>query len=212
MVSSVFMDLTFATKVGQHLKANSCFKRERGKELMVQHYVGDGSAASRFVAKDGLQDVSSEEASPPTLGRGKVCVHLFPHTLLKSGFSLAEEDDATISSSMLADIELQQSSTLDDEKMLLLSKPCTDCYLSPTYKYLTLWSLGELAVLLNCYARSFRGISIIDESDCRHILCDPSCIVGGKARSTHMAGFQICFQVWLAASFLADGLVVAGQL
>lgn len=30
--------------------------------------------------------------------------------------------------------------------------------------------------------------------------------------STEMAAFQICLQVWVAASLLADGLAVAGQV
>lgn len=30
--------------------------------------------------------------------------------------------------------------------------------------------------------------------------------------STSMAAFQVCLQVWLATSLLADGLAVAGQV
>lgn len=30
--------------------------------------------------------------------------------------------------------------------------------------------------------------------------------------STSMAAFQVCLQIWLATSLLADGLAVAGQV
>lgn len=34
-------DTTFANKLNQHLKANSCFKGERGRGFRVSHYAGE---------------------------------------------------------------------------------------------------------------------------------------------------------------------------
>lgn len=36
-------DLTFANKLKQHLKTNSCFKGERGRAFRVNHYAGEVS-------------------------------------------------------------------------------------------------------------------------------------------------------------------------
>lgn len=36
-------DLTFAAKLKQHLKSNSCFRGERGKAFTVHHYAGEVS-------------------------------------------------------------------------------------------------------------------------------------------------------------------------
>ncbi|OMP07145.1 hypothetical protein COLO4_07591 [Corchorus olitorius] len=35
--------------------------------------------------------------------------------------------------------------------------------------------------------------------------------MAARQGSTSMAAFQVCLQVWLATSLLADGLAVAGQ-
>lgn len=34
-------DTTFANKLKQHLKSNSCFKGERGRGFRVSHYAGE---------------------------------------------------------------------------------------------------------------------------------------------------------------------------
>jgi len=36
--------------------------------------------------------------------------------------------------------------------------------------------------------------------------------LAARQGSTSMAAFQVCLQVWLAVSLLADGLAVAGQV
>lgn len=36
-------DMTFAAKLKQHLKSNSCFRGERGKAFTVHHYAGEVS-------------------------------------------------------------------------------------------------------------------------------------------------------------------------
>lgn len=36
--------------------------------------------------------------------------------------------------------------------------------------------------------------------------------MAARLGSTQMAAFQVCLQVWLATSLLADGLAVAGQV
>lgn len=36
--------------------------------------------------------------------------------------------------------------------------------------------------------------------------------LAARQGSTTMAAFQVCLQIWLAASLLADGLAVAGQV
>lgn len=36
--------------------------------------------------------------------------------------------------------------------------------------------------------------------------------LAARQGSTSMAAFQVCLQIWLAASLLADGLAVAGQV
>lgn len=36
--------------------------------------------------------------------------------------------------------------------------------------------------------------------------------MAARLGSTPMAAFQICLQVWMASSLLADGLAVAGQV
>ncbi|KAL8225331.1 hypothetical protein R6Q57_017888 [Mikania cordata] len=260
-------------------------------------------------------------------------IAIFPLVSVTTSF-VAEEDGATSSSSILADIELQQNSTSDNEKMLLLSKPqntnkrrhvssassalfiggmlgliqaflliisakpllsymgikANSLMLSPAYKYLTLRSLGAPAVLLSLAMQGvFRGFKdtktplyAIVMGNVVNIILDPILIfvfkmrVTGAAIShvfsqylisvvllwkliqqvdllppnikdlqlgrfltngflllmrviaatfcvtlaaslvarlgpTQMAAFQICLQVWLAASLLADGLAVAGQ-
>ncbi|KAL8261664.1 hypothetical protein R6Q59_025713 [Mikania micrantha] len=260
-------------------------------------------------------------------------IAIFPLVSVTTSF-VAEEDGATSSSSILADIELQQNSTSDNEKMLLLSKPqntnkrrhvssassalliggmlgliqaflliisakpllsymgikANSLMLSPAYKYLTLRSLGAPAVLLSLAMQGvFRGFKdtktplyAIVMGNVVNIILDPILIFVFKMRvtgaaishvfsqylisvvllwkliqqvdllppnikdlqlgrfltngflllmrviaatfcvtlaaslvarlgSTQMAAFQICLQVWLAASLLADGLAVAGQ-
>ncbi|KAD6119713.1 hypothetical protein E3N88_10984 [Mikania micrantha] len=228
-------------------------------------------------------------------------IAIFPLVSVTTSF-VAEEDGATSSSSILADIELQQNSTSDNEKILLLSKPrminlstmtffCQNSLmLSPAYKYLTLRSLGAPAVLLSLAMQGvFRGFKdtktplyAIVMGNVVNIILDPILIFVFKMRvtgaaishvfsqylisvvllwkliqqvdllppnikdlqlgrfltngflllmrviaatfcvtlaaslvarlgSTQMAAFQICLQVWLAASLLADGLAVAGQ-
>ncbi|KAC9326659.1 hypothetical protein E3N88_45990 [Mikania micrantha] len=268
-------------------------------------------------------------------------IAIFPLVSVTTSF-VAEEDGATSSSSILADIELQQNSTSDNEKILLLSKPrminlstmtffcqrrhvssassalliggmlgliqaflliisakpllsymgikANSLMLSPAYKYLTLRSLGAPAVLLSLAMQGvFRGFKdtktplyAIVMGNVVNIILDPILIFVFKMRvtgaaishvfsqylisvvllwkliqqvdllppnikdlqlgrfltngflllmrviaatfcvtlaaslvarlgSTQMAAFQICLQVWLAASLLADGLAVAGQ-
>lgn len=39
-----------------------------------------------------------------------------------------------------------------------------------------------------------------------------SASLAARLGSTEMAAFQVCLQVWLASSLLADGLAVAGQV
>ena len=36
--------------------------------------------------------------------------------------------------------------------------------------------------------------------------------LAARLGSTSMAAFQVCLQIWLATSLLADGLAVAGQV
>ncbi|KAI3806529.1 hypothetical protein L1987_22436 [Smallanthus sonchifolius] len=223
-------------------------------------------------------------------------IAIFPLVSVTTSF-VAEEDSATSSGSILDDIELEESSTLDDEKMLLLTKHGMDSpMLSPAYKYLTLRSLGAPAILLSLAMQGvFRGFkdtktllyairmfSYPVMGDIVNIVLDPILIFVFKMRvtgaaiahvfsqylisvillwklieqvdllppnikdlqlgrflkngflllmrviaatfcvtlaaslsarlgSTQMAAFQICLQVWLAASLLTDGLAVAGQ-
>jgi myosin-5 len=39
-------DLTFASKLKQHLHSNSCFKGERGRAFGIRHYAGEVSCSS----------------------------------------------------------------------------------------------------------------------------------------------------------------------
>jgi len=39
-----------------------------------------------------------------------------------------------------------------------------------------------------------------------------SASLAARKGSTTMAAFQICLQIWMATSLLADGLAVAGQV
>jgi Na+-driven multidrug efflux pump len=39
-----------------------------------------------------------------------------------------------------------------------------------------------------------------------------SASLAARQGSTTMAAFQICLQIWMATSLLADGLAVAGQV
>ncbi|KAL2966084.1 hypothetical protein AAZX31_16G096500 [Glycine max] len=50
--------------------------------------------------------------------------------------------------------------------------------------------------------------SIINES---HRCVTLAASLAARQRPTSMAAFQVCLQVWLAMSLLADGLAVAGQ-
>ncbi|KAI3760610.1 hypothetical protein L1987_51007 [Smallanthus sonchifolius] len=228
-------------------------------------------------------------------------IAIFPLVSVTTSF-VAEEDSATSSGSVLDDIELEESSNLDDEKMLLLMKHVIwdSPMLSPAYKYLTLRSLGAPAILLSLAMQGvFRGFKDTKTplyairmysylgtcqvmGDIVNIVLDPILIFVFKMRvtgaaiahvfsqylisvillwklieqvdllppnikdlqlgrflkngflllvrviaatfcvtlaaslsarlgSTQMAAFQICLQVWLAASLLTDGLAVAGQ-
>ncbi|KAL2966085.1 hypothetical protein AAZX31_16G096500 [Glycine max] len=51
--------------------------------------------------------------------------------------------------------------------------------------------------------------SIINES---HRCVTLAASLAARQRPTSMAAFQVCLQVWLAMSLLADGLAVAGQV
>ncbi|KAL0339638.1 UNVERIFIED_CONTAM: protein DETOXIFICATION 42 [Sesamum radiatum] len=96
--------------------------------------------------------------------------------------------------------------------------------LKPALKYLTLRSLGAPAVLLSLAMQGvFRGFKdtktplyatrllllfrVIAATFCVTLAAS----LAAKLGSTSMAAFQICLQVWLATSLLADGLAVAGQ-
>lgn len=41
-------DLTFASKLKQHLNSNSCFRGERGRAFRIRHYAGEVSYCSVF--------------------------------------------------------------------------------------------------------------------------------------------------------------------
>ncbi|KAK0604036.1 hypothetical protein LWI29_011411 [Acer saccharum] len=96
--------------------------------------------------------------------------------------------------------------------------------LTPAKRYLTLRSLGAPAVLVSLATQGvFRGfkdtttplyatgflllIRVIAVTFCVTL----SASLAARQGATTMAAFQICLQVWLAASLLADGLAVAGQ-
>ncbi|CAB4278396.1 unnamed protein product [Prunus armeniaca] len=71
--------------------------------------------------------------------------------------------------------------------------------LKPAQQYLILRSFGAPAVLLSLAMQGvFRGFK-----DTKLLYMQPG--------PTPMAAFQVCLQVWLATSLLADGLAVAGQ-
>ncbi|KAK8487550.1 hypothetical protein V6N12_017945 [Hibiscus sabdariffa] len=110
--------------------------------------------------------------------------------------------------------------------------------LSPALKYLTLRSLGAPAVLLSLAMQGvFRGFKDTKTplyatvaGDLTNIVLDPIFIfvlrlvsvaqplhisfltsMAARLGATPMATFQICLQVWMTSSLLADGLAVAGQ-
>ncbi|KAK8983139.1 hypothetical protein V6N11_057893 [Hibiscus sabdariffa] len=76
--------------------------------------------------------------------------------------------------------------------------------LSPALKYLTLRSLGAPAVLLSL---AMQGVFRVAQP--LHISFLTS--MAARLGATPMATFQICLQVWMTSSLLADGLAVAGQ-
>ncbi|KAK1267257.1 MATE efflux family protein 1 [Acorus gramineus] len=78
--------------------------------------------------------------------------------------------------------------------------------LTPACQYLTLRSLGAPAVLLSLAMQGvFRGFK-----DTKTPLY-ATASMAARQGSVPMAAFQICLQIWLATSLLADGLAVAGQ-
>ncbi|KHG25048.1 MATE efflux family protein 1 [Gossypium arboreum] len=91
-------------------------------------------------------------------------------------------------------------------------------------QYLTLRSLGAPAILLSLAAQGvFRGlkdtktplyairfqllIKVISTTSCVTVAAS----LAARQGSNSMAAFQVCLQIWLATSLLADGLAVAGQ-
>uniref|UniRef100_A0A452ZDG3 Protein DETOXIFICATION n=1 Tax=Aegilops tauschii subsp. strangulata TaxID=200361 RepID=A0A452ZDG3_AEGTS len=96
--------------------------------------------------------------------------------------------------------------------------------LNPALQYLVLRSLGAPAVLLSLAMQGvFRGLK-----DTRtplyatgslllaRVIAATCCVtlsasMAARLGSTQMAAFQICLQIWLASSLLADGLAFAGQ-
>lgn len=96
--------------------------------------------------------------------------------------------------------------------------------LKPAQQYLTLRSLGAPAVLLSLAMQGvFRGIKdtktplyAIGFLLLMRVIAVTFCVtlaasMAARHGSTSMAAFQVCLQVWLATSLLADGLAVAGQ-
>ncbi|KAK4482416.1 hypothetical protein RD792_009571 [Penstemon davidsonii] len=87
--------------------------------------------------------------------------------------------------------------------------------LYPAQQYLKLRSLGAPAVLLSLAMQGvFRGFK--DTKTPLYATAVTFCVtlaasMAARLGSTQMAAFQVCLQVWLATSLLADGLAVAGQ-
>ncbi|KAL0708343.1 hypothetical protein Bca4012_074769 [Brassica carinata] len=82
--------------------------------------------------------------------------------------------------------------------------------LSPAQKYLTIRSLGAPALLLSLSVQGiFRGFK--DTKTPLYALLTLAASMAARLGTTPMAAFQICLQVWLTSSMLADGLAVAGQ-
>ncbi|KAL3529866.1 hypothetical protein ACH5RR_009188 [Cinchona calisaya] len=101
--------------------------------------------------------------------------------------------------------------------------------LKPAEQYLKLRSLGAPAVLLSLAMQGvFRGFKdtktpLYATAWVSEVLLSPTlyltvtfCVtlassLAARLGSTSMAAFQVCLQIWLATSLLADGLAVAGQ-
>ncbi|KAG0490889.1 hypothetical protein HPP92_007752 [Vanilla planifolia] len=96
--------------------------------------------------------------------------------------------------------------------------------LTPARQYLTLRSLGAPAVLLSLAMQGvFRGFKdtktplyATGSLLLARVIAVTFCItlsasMAARLGSIPMAAFQICLQVWLTSSLLADGLAVAGQ-
>ncbi|KAK0575208.1 hypothetical protein LWI29_035452 [Acer saccharum] len=91
-------------------------------------------------------------------------------------------------------------------------------------KYLTLRSLGSPAVLLSLAMQGvFRGFKdtktplyatgfmLLTRTVAVTICVTLAASKAARLGTTPMAAFQVCLQVWLTSSLLADGLAVAGQ-
>ncbi|KVI00212.1 Multi antimicrobial extrusion protein [Cynara cardunculus var. scolymus] len=96
--------------------------------------------------------------------------------------------------------------------------------LYPAQQYLKLRSLGAPAVLLSLAMQGvFRGFKDTKTPLyatgfllLMRVMAVTFCVtlaasMAARQGSTTMAAFQVCLQVWLATSLLADGLAVAGQ-
>ncbi|KAH9678898.1 protein DETOXIFICATION 42 [Citrus sinensis] len=96
--------------------------------------------------------------------------------------------------------------------------------IKPAQQYLTLRSIGAPAVLLSLALQGiFRGfkdtktpfyatrfllmVRVIAVTFCVTLAAS----LAARQGSTSMAAFQVCLQIWLATSLLADGLAVAAQ-
>ncbi|XP_078155292.1 protein DETOXIFICATION 42-like isoform X2 [Carex rostrata] len=96
--------------------------------------------------------------------------------------------------------------------------------LPSAFRYLTLRSIGAPAVLLNLAMQGvFRGFKdtktplyATGTLLLARVIAVTCCVTLAASLAAHhgpdvMAAFQICLQLWLATSLLADGLAVAGQ-
>ncbi|KAG5052256.1 hypothetical protein JHK87_004454 [Glycine soja] len=95
----------------------------------------------------------------------------------------------------------------------------------PAQQYLTLRSFGAPAVIISMAIQGvFRGIKdtktplyatgflLLIKVASVTFCVTLSASLAARKGSTTMAAFQICLQIWMATSLLADGLAVAGQL
>ncbi|KAG5080553.1 hypothetical protein JHK86_004618 [Glycine max] len=94
----------------------------------------------------------------------------------------------------------------------------------PAQQYLTLRSFGAPAVIISMAIQGvFRGIKdtktplyatgflLLIKVASVTFCVTLSASLAARKGSTTMAAFQICLQIWMATSLLADGLAVAGQ-
>ncbi|KAK1359128.1 hypothetical protein POM88_043602 [Heracleum sosnowskyi] len=92
----------------------------------------------------------------------------------------------------------------------------TNIVLDPIYIFVFRLGVSDAAIAhfyLSILTSSFQiRFCAFDESHGCHILCDAGCIYGLNQGPIPMASFQVCLQIWVATSFLADGLAVAGQV